>query len=962
MMARLLNAPSRRPRAAAWLALLPLLCSLCLALPAFAATTTATTLAYSSGSQTVGNYVYVVATVTGGSPTGTVSLKDGSTTLSSAGVSGGKASLYFYASQAGSRSLTAVYAGDSAHATSTSAPLVLTIAKAAPSLNFSVAPANPSLNLPATLSATLPSAATGTVRFLDGSTPLGSASLASGSASLSVSFSVRGNHALSAVYDGDANYSSVTSAQKNVVVDLPKSLFEYDANGNLTRYTDPLGSATEHRYDSLGRLSTTYEPNPTPGATSTQGSIGYAYDALGQLKRLTDPRSLATTYTTDGLGNTTQIVSPDTGTTSFTYDEAGNLKTRTDARGLTTHFFWDALNRPLQIDFGDARIDYGFDTTPNGVGRLGEINTVSATLGADSRLAWEYDGLGRITQRQQQIAVPGVASLVTLTQRYGWNALTDTLDTLTLPSGRVLGYRYSAAGVLTQIDLDGQPLIADIRFSAFGPLASYSAFSRVYTRRFDLNGRLVSLPLGEEQRRLAWDAASRLREQEDVPTAGATVIRRFEHDRLDRLLGQDLRSGANPAQALDQYRYTWDLAGNRSSYRYENGSGVWTYTHSTPSSSNRLDSVTGPTGKLAYSYDAAGFPKGDGARSYTWRASGWLDSLTRDGLTTRYTYNGLAQRVAKLSGSTPATAADTRLYTYDEAGHLLGEYTATGQLIQEHVWLGDTPLALIDPQGVKLVFADQLDTPRRITDTNGKALWKWNGEAFGLSLPNEDADGDGKTLTYNLRFPGQVFDKESNLHYNWHRYYDPGTGRYISSDPIGLNGGINTYGYVGGRPLGLIDAYGLMGHGPGRGPYQPSIFDRVLDPVAKWLNDRLHEAPDELRRAAEAMGPIDLIPMAVVGAIREAKAAEQCLAREINLVDGFYRAKDSAFKFSKYYYEKLWNTGRGAPFVQAQEIVDTATTVIPDRMAGYYRFENGSMEMIYNPETHDVWHIMPKAK
>ncbi|MBK9392732.1 MAG: RHS repeat-associated core domain-containing protein [Uliginosibacterium sp.] len=99
--------------------------------------------------------------------------------------------------------------------------------------------------------------------------------------------------------------------------------------------------------------------------------------------------------------------------------------------------------------------------------------------------------------------------------------------------------------------------------------------------------------------------------------------------------------------------------------------------------------------------------------------------------------------------------------------------------------------------------------PRRITDTTGKALWKWNGEAFGLSAPNEDADGDGKALTYNLRFPGQVFDKESNLHYNWHRYYDPGTGRYVSSDPIGLNGGINTYAYAKGSPIRKIDPTGL---------------------------------------------------------------------------------------------------------------------------------------------------------
>ena len=60
-----------------------------------------------------------------------------------------------------------------------------------------------------------------------------------------------------------------------------------------------------------------------------------------------------------------------------------------------------------------------------------------------------------------------------------------------------------------------------------------------------------------------------------------------------------------------------------------------------------------------------------------------------------------------------------------------------------------------------------------------------------------------------LRFPGQYFDKETGLHYNWHRYYNPKTGRYITSDPIGLTAGINTFGYVGGNPVGGFDLLGL---------------------------------------------------------------------------------------------------------------------------------------------------------
>jgi RHS repeat-associated protein len=70
-------------------------------------------------------------------------------------------------------------------------------------------------------------------------------------------------------------------------------------------------------------------------------------------------------------------------------------------------------------------------------------------------------------------------------------------------------------------------------------------------------------------------------------------------------------------------------------------------------------------------------------------------------------------------------------------------------------------------------------------------------------------DGDGKKVVLNVRFPGQYYDQETGLHYNYYRTYDPATGRYITSDPIGLNGGVNTFGYVGGNPVYWSDQYGL---------------------------------------------------------------------------------------------------------------------------------------------------------
>jgi RHS repeat-associated protein len=166
-----------------------------------------------------------------------------------------------------------------------------------------------------------------------------------------------------------------------------------------------------------------------------------------------------------------------------------------------------------------------------------------------------------------------------------------------------------------------------------------------------------------------------------------------------------------------------------------------------------------------------------------------------------YVYNGLGQRVRK------ATAAGTRHFQYSPDGLLLGEYDGAGRTIQEYVYLDTMPLAILgDPaQAWRVFFAhsDHLDTLVKVTNGAGNLVWDAERRPFGETTLKL------QQIQVPLRFPGQYHDTETGLYYNYFRDYDPSTGRYVQSDPIGLAGGLNTYAYAMGNPLVSIDPLGL---------------------------------------------------------------------------------------------------------------------------------------------------------
>ncbi|MGH6838947.1 MAG: RHS repeat domain-containing protein [Methylocella sp.] len=194
---------------------------------------------------------------------------------------------------------------------------------------------------------------------------------------------------------------------------------------------------------------------------------------------------------------------------------------------------------------------------------------------------------------------------------------------------------------------------------------------------------------------------------------------------------------------------------------------------------------------LSYSTPFSGY-------SFSYDARNRLTESFVGAIGTTWLINGLGQRIAQMNGSVPQF-----FFVYDEAGHTIGKYDGGGNLLWETAWLGDLPVAVNQP-GVRYYIApDHLGSPHQITDASGAGVWLWNHDPYG----NGDPTG---TFSYDLRFPGQFFDQGTKLHYNYFRDYDPRTGRYIESDPIGLAGGINTYAYAGGNPLVRTDASSLV--------------------------------------------------------------------------------------------------------------------------------------------------------
>ena len=147
----------------------------------------------------------------------------------------------------------------------------------------------------------------------------------------------------------------------------------------------------------------------------------------------------------------------------------------------------------------------------------------------------------------------------------------------------------------------------------------------------------------------------------------------------------------------------------------------------------------------------------------------------------------------------------------DEQGTLTKAYgfhpdaQANGLWSTNPVWQADVKNGKLKDEQTQwhYLHTDHLGTPYMATNKQGEKTWRAYSQAFGEAIIDKES-----TTTVNLRFPGQYYDEETGTHYNFQRDYSPYTGRYLQADPIGLEGGLNLYGYVGGNPVSEADSTG----------------------------------------------------------------------------------------------------------------------------------------------------------
>ncbi len=697
-------------------------------------------------------------------------------------------------------------------------------------------------------------------------------------------------------YDERGNRTRVTDPAGHV------TRYAYDSHGFLTSYVNALGATTRVRCNSAGLpveiqdplgAVTTYERDAFGRPIVITDSLGaetrLQWTIEGKLSRRTGPDGAAESWTFDGEGNCTSFVDANGGITAyqfgdfdrlvartgpngvhheFSYDQALRLTKVTNPQQMTWSYEYDSAGRIVsETDFDGRRLRYGHDavgrlisrTNPAGMtvtferDSLGQIVSKSAD---GQRTTYDYDAAGNLIH-----AIGPDAELLVQRDKLG-RVKTELLN------GRVLTYTYDAIGNRTR-RVTPSGAASSFTYDDAGNRATLMASGHTLEFTRDAVGREIHRRVdGAVDLEYTWDPAGRLTAQTvRSPSATRVQQRTYTYRPDGHLLAVDDHLNGSQEYDLDPVgRVTTVLANDwDESYAYDE-SGNQTRAH-WPAEKARADTrgerTYGGTqllsaGAVRYEHDAAGrvilrqknrLSRKPDTWRYTWDSEDHLTSVTTpDGCVWRYLYDPLGRRIAKqrLDGDR-ATVVEQVDFTWD--GPTLIEQTTTSSDLPDPVTLtwnhdGLRPLTQteritdtetqgeIDSRFFAIV-TDLIGTPTELVDECGEIAWHGRATLWGTTTWNINA-----TAYTPLRFPGQYYDPETELHYNLHRHYDPTTARYATQDPLGLAPTPNPSAYVH-NPKTWTDPYGLT---PCK--WDMSAVDEKYDKHVEGIGKRPGEAPD----------------------------------------------------------------------------------------------------------------------
>jgi len=575
------------------------------------------------------------------------------------------------------------------------------------------------------------------------------------------------------------SYDALNRLSKITNPDSTYTQYGYDARNNRTSLRTPNIQTTTYTYDALNRLTSTLQP--------LNASTTYGYDTNNNLTSVKDANNNTTTYKYDDKGRVYQVISPDTGTTTYSYDPSGNMISKTDAKSVTISYVYDALNRLTKIDFPvDTDIVYAYDSCVNGKGRLCSMIDASGTT------SYEYTPKGQVKKETKVID-----SVQYITQ-YSFD-MNGNMKTMIYPSGKVITYNYTNDRAISV--LNGAATIAtNINYKPFGGMSSLTYGNGItggisYDNQYRVSGITAGTVINLSYP--SYDTNGNI--QSITNNLDPTKNKTFTYDTLDRL------STAAASGIWGSLGWTYDGVGNRLT---ENAN-----SYAYASNTNKLTSANA----ISFGYDNNGNTTTEGSKQYIYNQNQRLIQVNNGGSTAYYTYNGNGQRAKKTVGGL------TTIFHYSLNGQLIAEADSAGNIVVEYVYLNGQPLAKIEGVNTYYYHNDHLGTPQKMTDSSGTVVWSADYKPFG------EATITVSTITNNLRFPGQYFDAETGLNYNYYRDYNAALDRYIETDPLGLRSGINLYLYAGANSIRFTDPRGLLLVGP-RTPGAPICMNCAQPP------------------------------------------------------------------------------------------------------------------------------------